>query len=161
LHLFQIAICGCNHSNADAVRPTASQPLEFLFLQHAQDFRLQSQGHVPDFVKEQRSRVSHLETTNFLCDCPSESTLFVPEQFAFKEFGGNGRAIELHERAFAAAAVIVKGSGDQFLASTRLTENQYSRICGCDCADQIQNIPECLAVADNPIEFPNVRRFRA
>src|SRR4029434_7171335 len=24
LHFFQIAICGCNHSNADAVRPTAS-----------------------------------------------------------------------------------------------------------------------------------------
>jgi signal transduction histidine kinase len=34
-HFVQIAICCCNQSNADAVRPAASQALEFLFLQAA------------------------------------------------------------------------------------------------------------------------------
>src|SRR5215469_2498379 len=34
-HLFQITICSGNHSNTDAVRPAASQSLEFLLLQGA------------------------------------------------------------------------------------------------------------------------------
>ena len=90
LHVIQIVICRCNYSNADAVRPAAPEALEFLFLQDTQDFGLQGQRHIPDFVEEQRSCVSHLETANFLSDCPCESTLFVAEQFAFQKLRGNG-----------------------------------------------------------------------
>ena len=42
---------GCRHySHIDPHRHTATHPLEFLFLQHAKQFRLQFQWNVPDFV---------------------------------------------------------------------------------------------------------------
>ena len=42
----------------------------------------------------------------------------MPEKFAFQEAGGDGGAIELHERAVFAPAALVDRTGNQLLACT-------------------------------------------
>ena len=54
------------------------------------------------------------------------------EQFAFQEAGGDGGAIELDEGAFAAAAQVVDGAGDELLPGPSLAENENRRGRGSD-----------------------------
>src|SRR5580698_1099345 len=51
-HLAQIAVAGSDEPNIHLVSSTASEPLELLFLQHSQQFRLQCRGDVAYFVQE-------------------------------------------------------------------------------------------------------------
>src|SRR5580700_609062 len=55
----QVAMSGGNKTDADAMCTGASESLELPFLQNAQEFRLQCQGQIPDFVKEERAGVRH------------------------------------------------------------------------------------------------------
>src|SRR5580658_735540 len=96
-HLDEIPI-GCGHQpNVHLVSATASQALELLFLQHAQQFWLQGGKDVAYFVQKQRALVGHLEAPDLLRDGSGEGALLVTEQFAFQKIERNGRAIQLDE----------------------------------------------------------------
>src|SRR6516162_1067834 len=101
-----------NQPDIDAMRPATSQTLELLLLQNPQQFRLQTQRHISDFVQEQSSSIGHFEAANLLRHSPSESTLLVSEEFAFQQVKRNGGAIQLHKRATAACADVVNGTGN-------------------------------------------------
>jgi hypothetical protein len=110
---------------------TASQALEFLFLQNAHKFRLQGQQQVPNFVKKESASIRHFETANFLCYSPGKGTLFVPEQLTFQQIEGDGSAAKFHEGASAARTQIVNGMGDQFSSRSGFSQNQHGGIGWC------------------------------
>src|SRR4030095_15941830 len=95
---WRVAFGRAHQPNIDANRSGRSEPLEFLFLQDAQELRLQLQRNVADLVEEERAAVRQLEATEFLRDGAGERALLVPEQLAFEKAGRNGRAVELDER---------------------------------------------------------------
>ena len=51
-HVIQITMCSRNQTNIDMNGPCTSQPLELLFLQGAQELRLQIQRDVADLVEK-------------------------------------------------------------------------------------------------------------
>src|SRR5208282_5262531 len=82
-HLHQVPI-GCRYKpDIHFVRATAPETLELLFLQQAQQLRLQRERDVAYFVQEQRALVSHFEAPDSLRDGSSEGALLVTEQFTF------------------------------------------------------------------------------
>ncbi len=67
-HLGEIAVGRRDEPDVDADGAVAAQPLELLFLQHAQEFRLQLERDVADLVEEQRAAVRQLEPADLLRD---------------------------------------------------------------------------------------------
>ena len=102
---------------------------------HAQELRLQLERNVADFVQEQRPAVRQLEAADLLRDGAGKRPLLVTEQLALQEAGGDGRAVQLDERARATPAQIVDRAGDQLFARARLPLNQDRRICRSDDLD--------------------------
>src|SRR6266853_6787337 len=117
-----------NHTHVDAMRAATSQTFELLLLQHPQQFRLQRQRNIPYLIEEQCPFVGHFETPNFLRESSGESTLLVPEEFAFEQVKRNSSAIQLDEWAPASWTDIVNGTGNQLLARTGLSKDQDSGI---------------------------------
>src|SRR5580692_3685432 len=54
-HLGQISMASGDQSHADAMRTAAAEAFELLLLQNTQEFWLQGQRQVPDFVQEESS----------------------------------------------------------------------------------------------------------
>src|SRR5882672_1094335 len=103
-HLGQIAIGGGDQTNVHANRPRAPQTLEFLFLEHAKQLRLQLERNVAHFVEKQRALVCELKSAHLLTDRAGKSALLMAEQLAFQQTRWNGRAIELDEGPILARA---------------------------------------------------------
>ena len=138
--LSEILIGRSHDAHVDAYRPPAAQSLELLFLQSAQELRLQLQRKVADLVKEQRPVIRLLEPTHGLRDCAGEGSSFVAEEFALQQRTGNRGAVQFYKRSAAAQALIVNGTGDDFLARTGFALDQRDRIAFRDDANLIQHI---------------------
>ena len=87
----EVAIGRGDEPDVDADRLVAAEALEFLFLQHAQEFRLQLERNVADLVEEQRAAVGQLEAADLLRDRAGERALLVAEQLAFEQAGREWR----------------------------------------------------------------------
>ena len=119
----------------------APDPLESPFLEHAEELHLHRQGNVAHFVEEQRAPVGLFEATSALSHGPGERTFFVPEQLAFEERFGQGRAVDRHELAGASArGSLMQGSRDLLLARAGLAEDQHGRRRIGDVADQFEHL---------------------
>ena len=69
-HVIHIAMSGSDQSHVDVMRTAAAQPLELLFLQNAQKFRLQSQRQVPDFVQKESAGISPFQSGRLFASLP-------------------------------------------------------------------------------------------
>jgi hypothetical protein len=74
----------------------ASQPLELLLLDRTQQFRLQLQADVPDFIQKEGASVCQLESALSLHESTGEGPPLVPEQFAFQKSRRNSSAVYTH-----------------------------------------------------------------
>ncbi len=78
-HLSQV-VMGCrDQPHVGANRLPAAQALEFMFLQHAQQLRLQLRGNIADLVQEQRAPVGRFKTAKPLRNRTGERAAFVTE----------------------------------------------------------------------------------
>jgi hypothetical protein len=68
-----------NYPDIDFVSAVAAEPLKFLFLQDAKQFRLKFERDVAYFVQEERALVRHFEASYFLSNRSGECSLFVTE----------------------------------------------------------------------------------
>ncbi len=79
----------------------SAEPFEFMLLQNAQQFGLQFQRNVADFIEKNCAFIGEFESANFLGNGYGECAALVAEKFAFQQSAGNGGAIDLDEGAFA------------------------------------------------------------
>ena len=96
-HLHQITICGSHQPNVDLMSAGAAQALELLFLQNAQQLRLQRRRNVAHFIQEKRALVGQFETADLLRDGSGERTLLVAKEFTLQQIQWNGSAIQPYE----------------------------------------------------------------
>ena len=82
----------------------------------------------PNFVKEQRPAVRHLEESIGLTLRSSERALFVSEEPARQKFGIDACAVERDERLILARRLRVDLLGDSFLAGSAFANNQHPRV---------------------------------
>ncbi len=93
--------------------PTRSK---LALLQHAQQLALQFQRDLADLVEEQRAAVGELEAADAVAHRAGEGAPDMAEEFALEQLARNRRAVDADQRAVAAAAGLVDGARDQFLA---------------------------------------------
>src|SRR5712672_3114183 len=81
--LLQVTIGCSDDPHIREPRPILAHALVTLLLQDAEQFALQFQGDLSDFIEENRSAVSCLKTSGAVFDGPRKSTARVAEKFAF------------------------------------------------------------------------------
>src|SRR6516165_4060418 len=110
----------------------AAHGLEFLFLEHAQEFHLGLQGQFTDFIQKNRAAIGKFEAANAPLEGPCEGALDVAKELALHEAGGDSTAVHFDQRPSLASASIMNRPRDEFLAGARLTQDQYRRVGRCD-----------------------------
>src|SRR5712692_9639185 len=149
-HGLQIAVRRRDHPGIGAQGARAAQPLEFPFLEHAKQLRLQLERDLADLVQEEGSSICHLEASDALSAGARECALLVPEELTFQETGRNGCAVELDERARAPRAEIMDGPSQQLLAGTRLAMDDDRAVGPADRLYLLERPPQGKALADDP-----------
>src|SRR5260370_38558363 len=131
-----------NQASIGAKRTRASQPLEFPLLQNAEQFGLQFERNLSDFIQKNSASVGNLEAANALRDGSRESTSFVSEQLAFQQTGRNRRTVEFDEGFRAAWAQVLNCARDQVLARARFSVDEHRRVCWRDGFHVFQNFTQ-------------------
>src|SRR5271169_4528738 len=111
---------GRNQTNVNMDGLCTSEAFKLLFLQGAQELRLQIHGDVADLVEKQSAMIRQLKPAFFLHQGSGESAFFVTEQFTFHQTRRNRRAVQTNKCTLTPRAEIMKRSGHQLLASTGL-----------------------------------------
>ncbi len=99
-----------------------------MLLQDAQQLRLQVRRQLADLVQEDAAAVRHLELPLLLRHGAGERPALVPEQLAFEERLGERRAVDRHERAAGARAVLVDGPRHELLPGAALARQEDRRV---------------------------------
>src|SRR6185369_2614552 len=92
------------------------------------------------------------EATDLLRDRSRERSAFVTKKLALEEPRRNRGTVQLHERAIPAAAAVVDGPGDPFLAGSRFTKQQYGGIAWGDRFHQFQNAAQGPTLSYDSVE---------
>src|SRR5262249_42780376 len=121
-------------------------------LEHAEQFRLERERNVANFVEKQGAAVRHLEAADFLRDRARERAFLVAEQLAFEQIERNRGAVHFHERASAARAERVDGPRDELFARAGLSLNQYGRMGGRNALDLLERRLERRTGSDDLLE---------
>ncbi len=89
------------------------------------------------------------ELTGSPLDCARECPFFIPKELALEERRGNRRAVHRQEYAAGAAAAVVDGPGEQFLACPCFAEQEHRRIGGCDHLQLLQDVRNPMTPSDD------------
>jgi hypothetical protein len=117
-----------HHADIRIQRARGAEALESVLLQDAQEFRLQVEREVTDFVEEQRPPVSQFKAPEALRERPREGAFFIAEEFAFEQPAGNGGAVERDEGARVTRTEGVQRPCQEFFAGAGLALQEYGGI---------------------------------
>src|SRR5580698_1037965 len=120
----EIGVGSHDHASVHANGFRAAEPLELALLEHAQQFGLQTERQVANFVQENRSSMGLFESPDAVAHGARECALDVSEQFGFQQSFGKRAAINGHQREAVASAGGMDGTGGQFLAGSGFTGNE-------------------------------------
>ena len=118
-------------------------------LEHAQQFHLDGERHVADFIEKQGAAVGLFEAAGAAGDGAGERAFFVAEQFAFQQIFRDRAAVDGDHLLLAARAVFVHRLGDEFLAGAAFAGDQDRRVGAGDAADQFENFLQRAGNADH------------
>ena len=108
---------GCHHNaDIDLFAAGGAQRLEHPLLQYTQDFGLNRQRHIADFIQEQRAAIGCPKTPLARLHGPRKSAFDMAEQFAFQQAFGDRSTIDRHKGRGTTRAVEMDRAGHQFLA---------------------------------------------
>src|SRR5213593_2758730 len=105
--LLQVPIGRSDDPHIREPRPVLAHALVTLLLQDAEQFALQFQRNLSDFIEENGPSFSRLETSGAVLDRPGKSTARVPKEFAFIQLFWDGGAIDADQRLVLAPAASV------------------------------------------------------
>src|SRR5207249_935852 len=127
----------------------AAQSFKLPLLQRTQQFRLNLDWNVPDFVQKQRTPVSKLKPSDLLRDRTGECASLVPKELTLKQSGGNGGTIELYKGPVLTATAIVDHTRNQFFSRSRFAQEQYRRVTGSHGLYQVKHMTQSRTLAHN------------
>src|SRR6202030_3290432 len=152
-HHRQISMGRRDKANVDMNGVVAAQPLEFLFLQRAQQLRLQLQTNVADFIQEQRAVIGKLQTSALLHQSTGECALLMSEELAFDQPGWNGSTIEPYKRSVSSWTKAMDGASNQFFPGARLAPQQDSGAGWGYNLNLLEDFPQSRAFAHEILEI--------
>ena len=133
----QVGLGGGNHSAVDAHALVRTEAFQAVFLQHPQQFDLQTEGHAFDFIKKQAAAVGVLDLADPAFAGAGEGVGLVAENLAFEQVFRQAAAVEGDELLTFAPAKVVQAARDQLLASAGFALDQHIGGGVGDVGDQL------------------------
>ena len=87
----QVAVGRGQHAHVDLAGLGFADPLDFLLLQDAQQFRLHRQGQLADFIEEKRAAAREFEAPGLVALRSGERAARMAEELALEQGLGNRR----------------------------------------------------------------------
>src|SRR5262249_12675168 len=150
-HRSEVPVRRGDQTDVDVDRPCPTDALELVFLQHAQELRLQLERDLSHLVEEERATVPQLEPANPLRDRAGERPPLVAEQLALEQARGYGSAVDLDEGPVAAPARIVDGASNQFLSRAGLAQEEGGRVGRRHDLDLVEDVSERRTLTDHAL----------
>jgi len=113
-------------------------------------------GQIADFIEEQCSPVSPLESAELSSNCPSEGPFLVSEQFALDQVWIERRTVDVHERFPSSAAGLVYAARDEFFASAWLANDEDAQVEARGNHDIPPDFPHQFRFADEFVDYHRV-----
>ncbi len=145
---FEITVTRSDQPRFELLRLDAPQPLEAVLLQHAQQFALQVERQLGDFVQEQRALARRFEPADASALGVGISPCLGAEQFGLDKRVRNRRAVDGHERLGGSLTVVVNGVRNEFLAHTALAHDQRRQVVAGEQHDLFEQRLHRRALAD-------------
>ena len=117
-------------------------------LEHPQELDLEVRLHFGDLVEENCAAVGHLKAAAAGADRACESPSLVAEQLTLQQRLRQGAAVDGHERAVGAGALVVDGPGQALLAHARLAKDEQRDRAGCHPLDHLHEGVHHRALGD-------------
>ena len=108
----QVGLGGGNHSAVDAHALVRTEAFQAVFLQHPQQFDLQTEGHAFDFIKKQAAAVGVLDLADPAFAGAGEGVGLVAENLAFEQVFRQAAAVEGDELLAFTPAEVVQAARD-------------------------------------------------
>src|SRR5690242_17196862 len=109
------------------LEPLASHRLKLAVLHDAQQFCLEVERRVTDFVEEDRAAAGEREATPPRLVRPGEGAADVAEQLTLEQCAWQRRAVDGDERLIRRSRVSMDRPGDELLAGAALAANEHCR----------------------------------
>jgi hypothetical protein len=136
------------HVEPDGLLP--AEALERALLQDAQQLHLRLDRHVVDVVEEQDTPVGPFEPPLFQRARVRERALLVAEDLVLEQRLRKTGAAQHDERRGGAGRELVDQLRDQLLARAGLAGDQGVLVTRRDRADEVEDLPHRVALADDP-----------
>ena len=157
---FQIAVCRGDDADIDPPGALSAHAGDLAVLQQPQQADLRLERHFPYLVKKDGAAVGQFEFAGFsLTARARERALVIAEQLRLHEIAGQGAAVDHDERLVGAAARVVYGLGEQFLARAGFADDERRDVAVRRELALPDRLLEQIRFADDPIE--RIRRLGA
>ena len=140
---------GADDARIDRDRRAAADPLDHPLLKEPQQFHLQRQRNVADFVEKQRPALRQLDLAGRSFDRSGKGAALIAEQLGFQQVFRNCRAVDGDELAFAARRFLVHRAGQQFLAGTACAEQHHRNVGVGDAIDRADHLDHFRACGEH------------
>ncbi len=145
-----IPIRGRNDARLDGNVPGAAEPPRAAFLQHPQQFHLKRQGHVADFVQEERALPRQLEEARLARVGAGKGALFMAEELAFEEFGVHAADVDRHKGLRRGSGRRVDLPRHDLLARPAFPRDEHGALRRSDARDERPHRFDGARTADQP-----------
>src|SRR5204863_2452474 len=125
-HLFEIPAGGANYPDINGMGDVRAQPLHTAFLQHTQEFGLQRQGQIADFIQENRASLGFFEATAPHLAGAGECAFFVPEEFILNQRFRKGAGGERNKWFVGTLAEVVDRPRDDAFACPAFSGDEHT-----------------------------------
>ena len=147
--LLEVAVGGGDQADVDGAGALCADAFEIALLQHPQQLALQFERNFADLVEKQRAAVGEFEPADAVAHRAGEGAADMAEELALEQFARDRRAIDPDQRPVAAAARLVDGARDQFLAGAGFACDHDGRRGRRHQLDLAQRLLDRLALADD------------
>ncbi len=133
---FEVLVGGAHPANVHGPGPGLAEPPDLPVLEHAEEFRLEGKGQVPDLVQEKGPAVGFLDEADLVPRGPRERPSGIAEELALQEVVGNGPAIDGDEFPGPPRARLMDGPGHQLLSGAAFTGDENGGAAVFDPVDK-------------------------
>ena len=125
--VFEVAVARRDHLEVDFQFPVTAHAADPAVLDGLEQFRLEIQVQLAEFVKKQGAAIGLLDEPPPPVPGAREGPCLVAEQFGLEQFPRERGAIDFHQRTFGSRTGMVKDACDQTLPGTGFAADQQRR----------------------------------
>src|ERR1035438_3644262 len=153
LHLFgQISMSCGDDPNIYLDRLRAAETLKLAILHNTQQFCLQFERQLPNFIEKEGGIVCQFKSTHLFGQGTGVSPFFSSEQLVFNQSRRQGGAIYPYHKPILAPAEVMNRTGYQFFAGAGLARDKHDRVRRGYLFDPLKHFLERLAFADDLVK---------